>query len=317
MQLDQTHIVIRQRRLPELADLAVLLIQRYPRPLLLSWILGMMPLAIINGLLTGWMIWNDQMLQLVDDEAFANRARYIWDISVLVFLQMPLAGVYTTYFLGQAVFEERPPWRRVVSQVWRSAHRWIWTLGVVRGALPAMALMLLIAGSEFSPGVEGFLFVCLVIWAGCLRAMRPFAPEILLLERCRFRKGADADAITASKRSATLHGPASGDCVARFFGAIGIAILLAGILFYGLMFIRGVFVGRWNWNLTVFLVFYPLALWTSAFVMTIIRLLSYLDTRIRLEGWEVELMLRAEAARQRAALGEQIATPRAGARVTA
>ncbi len=51
-------------------------------------------------------------------------------------------------------------------------------------------------------------------------------------------------------------------------------------------------------NLTVLLVFFPLALWLVAGASVIIRLLNYLDTRIRLEGWEVELSVRAESLRQ-------------------
>jgi len=48
----------------------------------------------------------------------------------------------------------------------------------------------------------------------------------------------------------------------------------------------------------VLLVFFPLSLWCVAGISVIIRILNYLDTRIRLEGWEVELSVRAEALRQ-------------------
>ena len=40
------------------------------------------------------------------------------------------------------------------------------------------------------------------------------------------------------------------------------------------------------------------SLWLVAGVSVIVRLLNYLDTRIRLEGWEVELVVRAESLRQ-------------------
>jgi hypothetical protein len=41
----------------------------------------------------------------------------------------------------------------------------------------------------------------------------------------------------------------------------------------------------------------PLAMWIAACYFTVFRFLTYLDARIRQEGWEVELRLRAEANR--------------------
>ena len=83
---------------------------------------------------------------------------------------------------------------------------------------------------------------------------------------------------------------------------VAVAMILAGLVFtcfYTMIWFRGIIVGYWNtMNLTVLLVFFPLALWLVAGVSVIIRLLNYLDTRIRLEGWEVELAFRAEALRQ-------------------
>ena len=41
----------------------------------------------------------------------------------------------------------------------------------------------------------------------------------------------------------------------------------------------------------------PLAGWLVIGFFAIVRFLAYLDLRIRREGWEVELVMRAEAAR--------------------
>ena len=57
----------------------------------------------------------------------------------------------------------------------------------------------------------------------------------------------------------------------------------------------------------VYLVLYPLALWAAGALSVLIRFLSYLDTRIRLEGWEVQLAVRAEAIRQFGDGGERVA----------
>ena len=37
------------------------------------------------------------------------------------------------------------------------------------------------------------------------------------------------------------------------------------------------------------------SLWVVVGYMTVVRFLNYLDVRIRQEGWEVELLIRAEA----------------------
>jgi hypothetical protein len=51
------------------------------------------------------------------------------------------------------------------------------------------------------------------------------------------------------------------------------------------------------------LIAYPLALWVVVGWFSIMRFLSYLDLRIRHEGWEVELLMRAEALRMAPKLG--------------
>jgi hypothetical protein len=44
----------------------------------------------------------------------------------------------------------------------------------------------------------------------------------------------------------------------------------------------------------------PIAIWSAALYVTLARYLNYLDQRIRYEGWEVELKLRAEGRRLQA-----------------
>jgi hypothetical protein len=45
------------------------------------------------------------------------------------------------------------------------------------------------------------------------------------------------------------------------------------------------------------MIFFPLILWIAALWDTVIRFLLYLNTRIRLEGWEIYLRLNAEVQR--------------------
>jgi hypothetical protein len=59
----------------------------------------------------------------------------------------------------------------------------------------------------------------------------------------------------------------------------------------------GVLIGVWQWGWWMDLIFFPLVLWMMAFWEAVIRFLLYLNTRIRLEGWEVYLRLNAELQR--------------------
>jgi hypothetical protein len=101
-----------------------------------------------------------------------------------------------------------------------------------------------------------------------------------------------------------LHGPSGGDLVVRWVSAalIGIPLVLS---VYGLfLFISGLFLATWEQGPVMVELCLPLAMWLVAGYLTVFRFLSYLDVRIRQEGWEVELRLRAEAARMRGKLGE-------------
>ena len=122
-------------------------------------------------------------------------------------------------------------------------------------------------------------------------------PEILLLEQCPIRAHSDA-VITVSRRSKSLHSPMASDLGGRFVAVGFVSFWLLLSVLYTLIWFRGIATGQWTWDLVVLLLMYPLALWTVAGISVLVRLLSYLDTRIRLEGWEVELAIRAEAMRQ-------------------
>ena len=62
------------------------------------------------------------------------------------------------------------------------------------------------------------------------------------------------------------------------------------------------------------LAIYPIALWTFGGLSVVVRMFAYLDTRIRLEGWDVELAVRAEAIRQ---FGEEVGLARPSENVLA
>lgn len=298
MQLDQTHVVIRLRKFTEIGDLSLIMIRRYPEALLVGFGAGAIGWAITNMILLGWIPWEESLYGLDDEAAFGEVSRYVIWMTLLVILQAPAAGVFATLYLGQAVFEKRPTWKYVSSEVKRQFKRWFWVLGVSRLAIPTMILLAFRWGQPASGFWDIFIPIVILLWATVVRANRPFAPEILLLEQCPLR-GSSESVITMAKRSKSLHGPMSGELTGRF---ASVSLILAGIAlscFYTLIWFRGITLGYWNFmNLTVLLVFFPLALWLVAGASVIIRLLNYLDTRIRLEGWEVELSVRAESLRQ-------------------
>ncbi len=297
MQLDRTNVVIRARSLSEIGDLAMILIRRYPAASILGFAIGLVPWAILNLVLVGWIPITQFAAGIYDDEMDAELNRYLFLMTTLVILQTPIAGVMTTSLIGRAVFEQRVTWRSACADLRQIFWRWFWVLGVIRGPLPLMLILASNWGQELAVGREILIPLVFLFLVGIQRGSRPFMPEILLLERCPLRTQS-ATVIQVGRRNAALHGPMAGELIGRFLAVsmmLGVFFLAA---FLSLLWVRGVMLGQWEWTLLVYLVFVPAALWTVAGLSVLIRFLSYLDTRIRLEGWEVELAIRAEAQRQ-------------------
>ena len=297
MQLDKTHVAIRARSFSEIGDLSLSLIRHYPQAILVGLTVGALPWLIADLLLLGYIPWQEATELVFDEESVGNRIRYVWLFSVLVFLQAPLMGIFTTYYIGQAVFEQRPTWRSVFGGVLKIWGRLTWSLGIVRGPIPAMILLGLNWGQDFSPGIEVFWMLVILLYAGSLRAFRPFLPEILVLERCPLRSKNDSQ-ISASRRTSLLHSPISGDLLGRFMLS-GLLLALLNLAFFNAgSWLYGMLLNTSDGSLNVLIAWLPISYWLIVALATMIRYLSYLDSRIRLEGWEVELLLRAEAIRQ-------------------
>ncbi|TWU40430.1 hypothetical protein [Novipirellula artificiosorum] len=297
MQLDRTHVVIRRRTLAEIGDLSLVMLRRYPQALLIGFFLGAFPWAVLNAILLWWIPFGEAEFGLTDDEALAEIWRYLCWMSLLVVLQAPAAGVATTLYLGQAVFESQPTWGSVFQETKRHFLRWFWALAVVRLAVPAMVLCALRYSLPAQAGFDVMVPFLLLISLAIFRSSRPFLPEILLLEQCPLRSSSAA-VITARRRSKSLHQPLASDLGGRFLAISFVLFWLFLSVLYTLLWARGIALGQWDWDLFFLLFLFPAALWIIAGVSVVIRLLNYLDTRIRLEGWEVELAVRAEAMRQ-------------------
>ncbi len=297
MQLDNTHIAVKERNLVDICDLSLHVMRHYWRPIVLTSLAGAVPLMVVNHLLIGWMMdlqYRDAYFYLDEGAAIA---RYVWDMSLLIAIEAPLASIFATAYLGQAVFVDQPQIRDVFRDVLRMFPRVAWCQLLVRGILPAWLLMWAVPRyGDFEFGIEGMLFLMLAAYAVLVRVFRPFINEIVLLERNPLRSR-DPGSMTVARRSAQLHGPSSADLFTQGLGMSLLTVCLATAMFGTFVFLKGVLSN--SWKVTPFMLLYamPLACWLVAIYLNVVRFLRYLDLRIRHEGWEVELRLRAEAGR--------------------
>jgi hypothetical protein len=266
----------------------------FARPLLATFALGAVPLAILNHYLIGWTADIDYRDELP--------WYYLTWMSLLIFVEAPLASIFATAYLGEAMFHERPRIREIIGSIARQWPGVLWCIVILRGPAAAIFLAATLDPFEEPPAVQFMFMVFLAIGAGAFRAMRPYIAEIVLLEKNPLGwtsggGGSDPAKTTIGQRSATLQGASSGDLIGRWIGAGGAAAGLALAIQCTFWFASGVFLNTWSWGPVMTELFAPLSMWLVACYFTVVRFLSYLDLRIRTEGWEVELRLRAEAAR--------------------
>ena len=307
MQLDRTRIAIRERGLLDTFDLALHVTRDFAGPLAICALLAIVPLALLNYALIGWMA-------PAESETLGDAARFIWSMTVLIYLEAPLAAVFIVAYLGPALFLEQRTVRQVAGDVLRFAPQLLLCQGLLRGILPAWGLYLLVDRLTFSGFQEIFLVLILLGWSTAMRGFRPYINEIILLEKNPLRARTE-NTITMGKRSMHLHGPYAADLMVRWIGGALLANLLFWLAVVTFAVVQGVLISDWPfvglgtpdfaWRLDWFKlqVVFPASLWLVVSFLSVVRFLSYLDLRIRHEGWEVELFMRAEALR----LAERIA----------
>ena len=284
MKLDRTLIAVRERSATDVLDLALHVTRAYARPLMLSMLLAVIPLSLVNFLLIGWMA-------NVREFPF----RYIYHLSLLTFFEAQLASVFATTFLGQSVFNEKPSLRFVIQQAGGVWNRLLLSHGVLRCVLLVWLLLALMPREEyFEPFSELILMGLLVLFTMGIRAARPYVTEIAVLERNRVIRTTPGQQ-TMQERSRNLHREATPDLIARWLMHSIVAVLLVISLYGSALFLIGTFVNEWDQNGIYMHLILPACLWTVVAYFAVVRFLSYLDLRIRQEGWEVELVLRAEA----------------------
>jgi hypothetical protein len=258
MQLNETRIAIRERTYGEILDLTLRVIRAQAAPLFAAFVAGVVPfLAFNHWLLTP--VGND------DD------AGYWWGSLVLMVWEMPLATAAITLYLGHAVFAERPSARRVLADLSGSLGQLLWYQVLWRGVM------------VWLPPAWLVLF-----------ARQPYLNEVLLLERNPlFRR----QGTTTGRRSAALHAGLFGELFLRWLGTLAVGLTLGVSLWGSAWALRGELFSVWEPDELMYTLVFQAVLWLAIGFCAVARFLSYLDLRIRREGWEVELLLRVETER--------------------
>ena len=287
MRLDQTRIAILERSQVEILDLAFIVLREFFFPVIALLLVLAMPLAFLNHWMISWMT--------VDFIEPLPIWRYLWVMSMLIYVEAPFASILATSFLGKATFFEQPTTRELVGEFFKLFGRVFWTQLIMRGVLLVIIMVWFIPTNDTASGTEWLLlFLCMGLFL--LRSLRPYINEIVVLEKSPIwsRK---KEHITVGKRSSRLHGPNSGDLFGRAIGVLPV-ILTLGLAVFGLLwFIVATFTNDWTFGPVIVYFVIPAMLWMLVAYLTVVRFLSYLDLRIRREGWEVELKMRAEANR--------------------
>lgn len=268
MQLDRVQIQVRERGHLEILDLSLAVLRKHWLGLGMSAALGVVPMMMFNTL----------MMPAADGmEGFF--------LLPLILIELPWATALVTLYLGHVTFSDHvSAWG-----IARSLGRSLWQLFVLQGIF--RTLLALLSGL-----VLPFLFLVLGM---------KYLNEIILLERGSFRQ--------TLRRQSSFHRAIGG----RLFGETLINTLLGTMmtlfLSKGIIAITDLLVKFRPWQPTwaefedpslLLGILFPierwegqLAIWLVLCFFTVTRYLSYLDHRIRSEGWEVELKLRAQGAR--------------------
>jgi hypothetical protein len=287
LQLDQNRIVIRERNYLDILDLALRVIRVYAWPLAVAFACGAVPAACLNA----WLLADYAQY----DFELGFPASYMWYMLLLMVLEMPLVTAPVTLYLGEALFTQRPRPAEIARRFFRSLPQLLFFQLFLRSLLMPLAFSwLLLSGSlELFAGVTSFFL--LIAWSVFLVAW-PYLGEVILLERNPMRRKRPGQ-MTTNRRRRLLHAGYAGELFSRWMGSLGIGSLLLLSFWLSFWLAGGMLLNEWQWSGTPYTFCFPLAMWLVVGYFSVVRFLSYLDLRIRREGWEVELMMRAEQAR--------------------
>jgi hypothetical protein len=265
MQLDQQRIAIRERGHLEVLDLSLRVAASHAAPLAAALVVGILPLAAANA----WLL--SDVARSVAEGEFPGE--YLWYMLLLVLWEIPLATAPATLYLGQAMFLQR-------AEAARIARAWL-------VSLPQLFL--------FQVVLRGMLMLPVVTWF-VPASFWPYLNEIILLERNPLRAGRTGR-VTTYRRMTSLHSGLAGDLFGHWLVSLLIGAALLASFWFSMWFLAAVLLNAWAWEGPAYTVYFPIALWLVVALFAVARFLGYLDVRIRREGWEVELLMRAEEVR--------------------
>jgi hypothetical protein len=256
MSYDRTLIEIRERSFLDLLDLAILVIRNRPVSLGLAALAGIAPWAVLN-------LW------LLSNPSFPSA---LWP--VLLLLETPWATAPLTLVLGDLMFGIRPRPRRVCSALLTS--------------LPALLLAHVL--------VRGMLLL-LVVTYPLMPAQYAFVDEVILLERdsALLERGSLFQVL---RRARVLSSGSEGELFLRWLGQIMLGLIFALCFWMSAQTVSRALAGE---ELTWYRpgmsdlagLYFQVGVWIAIAYFGVFRFLSYIDRRIRLEGWALELRLKA------------------------
>ena len=291
MKFDQTYIEIRKRNLLEIVDLSLIVIRDYFLPLSVLGLIGCIPFFIANGLLLGWLA--------ADYYDYESLTLYCYVSALLIFSQSQIATTFITNYLGEAIFSEEPSiYKAIQNSAKLNFLHFLWINGILRMVIPAFLIALLInADADDDSIVNAVAWLSIVVFVYVIaRGVRPFSNEIMCLERPPVFKKQNGR-INYSLRSSSLHRAANAEIMGRFVLSSVLMVPFFIVLLGSLLIIDSMLNLHADMDTLPIVIYFPIALWILACFFSVVRFLSYIDIRIRQEGWEVELRMRAEAIR--------------------
>ena len=257
MNIDHTTIAVRERSLPELYDLALLVLRRHAWPLLLLALIGCGPFALLN-----WLM----LAGAPDERAWASW----YPLLLLLAIEGPLATAPLSAYLGSALFDHQPRMRDALRQALAQSGKLL-LFGLWRGVLALFPMLLV-----FYP---------------------PHAVEVCVLERQGMRatwKRANAlRAVWTAEWSTHLLVAACLMAIGLVV-VINTTETVLSVLMHAEL-IRDD--DDWHHYLPGASFAPHLACWLVMTYLAVVRFLTYIDLRTRREGWEVDLALKREARR--------------------
>jgi hypothetical protein len=290
MQLDRTFIAIRPRSVMERWDLTLQVVRKYFRPICILFAIGIVPWMILNHLLTMWMVSRDFYVD--------HLGWFYWVNFCLVVSQAQVGTCWIS--LWEAMFEKQPSIRGTIRGASKAGF-WFWWMHLVnRMVLPCIgcAAMLIFVEDESSLILFGGFLIGAFLSIGVLvRSATPYMNEVVLLEKAP-RKSDSESQLSYSVRSALLRAAPGADFFGKLLASLLVGAFLIFAIYETLCFVDQILNLQSLASQNLNYIYWQFSIWIAASVIAVNRFLSYIDLRIRTEGWAVRLRLIAENKRQ-------------------